>query len=499
MTEVFDHILRLARSGSLDRAWALFEHHGLGGLGDGSRALTLQARLIKDRAKRAKGQDRAPLFEQSAELYAKVGRTAGASYSLINAATLYLLAGKKSQSAALAREALSLIESNPDEGETPYWHEATRAEALLLLGQEALARLALAKAIRTQPDAWEDHASTIGQLRLIQAELGKDPSWIDAHCPPKSVHFSGVAGLSHGQEGIAEAIRQFIAEEKPGFAYGALAAGADLIFAQAFLDHRDQYAPHAELHVVLPLEIDEFREVSVRAFGEHWVPLFDRVLEEASTHLILGQKDVPLALAIEHSDQVAMGCAVRNAQILQSQAIGFTVAAFGESLRPQLDAWQKSGRRLMIIDAARDRAVSRSPVTIPTGHRLKTLVWVYNASREDLLSYLAAGVKLEPQDVGYWFACDEVIDAANTATRLTGFLEGVGVAMLYSIFDPEGPHGPLLKRVQALAKASAPNTVTTDRNTAFVLALRKWDGSINELGELSTLWGNESIWSIAKL
>ncbi|OYU51952.1 MAG: hypothetical protein CFE27_08780 [Alphaproteobacteria bacterium PA1] len=499
MTEIYDHIVRLARSGSLDRAWALFEQHGLIGLGNDKRALTLHARLVKDRAKRAIGQDRIPLFEQSAELYTKVGRTAGASYSLINAATLYLLAGKKSQSESLAREALNLIESNPEEGETPYWHESTRAEALLLLGQEPLARSALAQAIRTQPDAWEDHASTIGQLRLIQAEFGRDPSWIDVYSPPTSVHFSGVAGLSHGQEGIAEAIRQFIANEKPGFAYGALAAGADLIFAQAFLDHRDQYAPQAELHVVLPLEIDEFREISVRAFGEHWVPLFDQVLEEASTLTIVGQEDAPLSLAIEHSDKVAMGCAVRNAQILQSQAIAFTVAAYGESLRPQLDAWQKSGRRLMIIKAARDRAVSRTPMTISTGHGLKTLVWVSNADREEVLSCLAAGMKLESQNGEHWLACDEVVDAADIATRLTVSLEGVGIAVLYCIFDPQGTSTSLLKRAQILAKASAPNTVIADRSTALVLALLEWNGSINELGELSTLWGNESIWSIAKL
>ncbi|MFN8733972.1 MAG: hypothetical protein ACK5ZD_12525, partial [Hyphomonadaceae bacterium] len=279
----------------------------------------------------------------------------------------------------------------------------------------------------------------------------------------------------------------------------ALAAGADLIFAQAFLDHRDQCAPQAELHVVLPLEIDEFREISVRAFGEHWVPLFDRVLEEASTLLILGQEDAPLSLAIEHSDQVAMGCAVRNAHILQSQAVGFTVAAYGETLRPQLDAWQKSGRRLMVIRAARDRAVSRKPVTISTGHKLKTLVWVSNADREEVLSCLAVGVNLQSQNGEHWLACDEVVDAANIATQLAVSLEGAGVTILYSIFDPQGSSRPLLKRAQALAKASAPNTVTTDHNTALVLALREWDGSINELGELSTLWGNESIWSIAKL
>ncbi|MFN7611428.1 MAG: hypothetical protein ACK5QX_10920, partial [bacterium] len=229
------------------------------------------------------------------------------------------------------------------------------------------------------------------------------------------------------------------------------------------------------------------------------VPLFDRVLEEASTLLILGQEDAPLSLAIEHSDQVAMGCAVRNAHILQSQAIGFTVAAYGESLRPQLDAWQKSGRRLMVIQAARDRAISRTPVTIPAGHKLKTLVWVSHADEDDILSFLAAGAKLEAQDSGYWFACDEVIDAANAAMRLTCSLEGVGVAIIYSIFDQKGPPRPLVKRAQALARASAPNTVTTDRSTALVLALREWDGSINELGELSTLWGHESIWSIARL
>ncbi len=475
------------------------KQHGLFDSQTDSRLLTLQARLVKDRAKRARGDERASLFLQSADLYTKAGRLNRSSYPLINAATLSLLAGKRTQSIKLAREALSLIEADPNEGETPFWHEATRAEALLLLGRELEGRAALGLAIATQSEAWEDHAATIGQLSLILSELGQDPSWLDDYRPPASVHFSGLAWLSHDTSRVTDAIRQFIKEERVGFAYGALAAGADLLFAQTFLEYKNSHRLHAELHVVLPLPIEQFREKSVRPFGALWVPLFDAALDQASSITIVGAEDAPLTLAIEHSDQVAMGCAVRNAHILQSRAIGLTIVASGESLRPQLAAWQTSGRKLTIIDGVRDEAHSNQADDGNAGPQLKTLVWVSNADRATILSYIDDEGSLESSEQGHWFVCETTKEAGDLATRLAYADPAARISILCAIFDPHDLPKMILERAQAFARAALPQTVSTDRNTALVLVLKGWSGPLNELGELGTLWGNESIWSIASL
>ena len=89
MLNPYVQILRLARSGSPERAWSLMAKHRLLDSDDDPKALSLQARLVKDRAKRAvQREERARLFDQSAQLYLKAGQLSGESYPLINAASL---------------------------------------------------------------------------------------------------------------------------------------------------------------------------------------------------------------------------------------------------------------------------------------------------------------------------------------------------------------------------------------------------------------------------
>ncbi|MCA3077679.1 MAG: hypothetical protein ING71_02660 [Rhodocyclaceae bacterium] len=499
MTGLKSYILRLARSGSLDRAWSLMEQHGLLDSTIDSRALTLQARLVKDRAKRFADDERAKLLSVSADLYCRAAALERSSYPLINAATLRLLANQRSRSEDLAQEVLNLLDADPNEGETPYWREATRAEALLLLGREAEARTALRLAVTTQPEAWEDHAATIGQFGLIRSYLKQDLSWLDDFRPPPSVHFSGIVGTSLDGGNAKDAIRQFLAAERPGFAYGALAAGADLLFAHEFLDYSNSASPFAEMHVVLPLPVDQFRETSVRAFGEDWVPLFESALDQASSVTIVGTDVSPLKLAIEHADQVAMGCTVRNAQIFQSQAIALTIVAPTEKLRPQLVAWQQSDRKLEIINGSRDRKILSQKEEIHSNQKLTTLVWFSNASTAKVSPYLDPDLTLVSEESGCWLACDQVVKAGDLAIQLACVDKAARISMLYAIFDPIDPPKMLLDRAKVLANASTPEIVTTDRNSAFVLTLQRWSGAINELGEIGTQWGSESVWSLSKL
>lgn len=491
-----NYVLRLARSGSPERAWALMEQHGLLNSDSDIKALTLQARLVKDRAKRAKSAESKRLFTEAADLYSKAGRIGKSSYPLINAATMSLLAGDAVRSEALAREVLNLIAADQNEGETPYWRDATQAEALLLLGKQAEASDALRQGVTKQPQAWEDHAATLRQFGLILSHQGRNTDWLDSYRPPISVHFSGLSGLLFENSGIDESIRHFITSENPGFAYGALAAGADLIFAKAFLEHRDTISPCAELHAILPLPIDQFRETSVRAFGEHWVPVFDFVLGQAATVTVLGLDSPPLLLAVENSDRVAMGRAVRNAQVLESRAVGVTVAAPGEPLRQQLASWQSSGRPLTIFETQRGAAVADSAITAVSGQRLTALVWVNRGNKNDLLFDLGVKYRIHAYGSGHWFACHDVTESFQMGTQLALSDKAVRVSVLLAIFDPRSPSPRLLQRAEALAEASSHGVVSADDCSAMALVLENWNGSIDELGELKSAWGSEDVWSV---
>jgi hypothetical protein len=450
--------------------------HGLLDSATDPKALTLQARLTKDRGKRAAdGAERARLFDQSAQLYARAARLAWSSYPLINAASLSLFAGKPAQAQRFAEDVLDLIAADPDEGETPYWREATRAEALLLLDQEVEARAALRKAITRQPHAWEDHAATIGQFALILAEQARDAGWLDAHRPPPSVHFSGLARLAPDDAGIAQALAQFIAGERPGFAFGALAAGADILFAEAFLAWRDAECPAAELHVVLPYPVDQFRQLSVAAFGDHWLARFDAALAQATSTTAYGLDDPSLPLAVGYADRVAMGRALRNAERLASSACAVTVAGEGEALRPQIAAWRDAGRALTVIEGKRDAAARPPSSSAPTSQRLRAVVW--------------AGV-------GNWSAHDDLLMAATKARRSAEGEDGAHVALLLTACDAADPAPTVLRRAASLAFVANPGTVITDEATAMALVCAGWPGTLEELGELLLPSGREPIWGM---
>ena len=61
-----------------------------------------------------------------------------------------------------------------------------------------------------------------------------------------------------------------------GFAYGSLASGGDILWAEALL------ARGCEIHVVLPFAVDEFIAASVADGGAGWVERFGRCLDAAT-------------------------------------------------------------------------------------------------------------------------------------------------------------------------------------------------------------------------
>ncbi|HEX8258396.1 MAG TPA: TRAFs-binding domain-containing protein, partial [Allosphingosinicella sp.] len=317
-------IIALARAGSTSRAWREFVAAGHDADTGDAAALAVKGRLLKDRALAAAGADRNAFYAAAADAYRQAAALTRSSYHGINAATLSLLGGEPDAAQLVAGEVLELLRDQPEEGETPYWRVATRAEALLLLGRDYEASTSFVEAIALAPEAWEDHASTLRQFALILDAQGKDSAWLDAHRPPRSLHFGGHMSFDAGvsrREHLDRKIAALLEEEKVGFGYGALAAGADIIVAEALV------ARGAELHAVLPGGAEAFAAVSVDPFGAVWRRRFDALLDRAATVRAvrpLGAPPDPETIAL--ADEIAMGAAAMNARRLESQALQLLVA-----------------------------------------------------------------------------------------------------------------------------------------------------------------------------
>lgn len=300
-------IRSLARTGATDRAWAAFADAGLVAVADDPRLLCLKGRLLKDRAMATAGTERTALLRAAAEAYGAAAALGQDTYSRINAATLVYLRGDKAAAAVLAAEVLAMLDSGAHEPETPYWLAATRAEALLLLGRVADAQRALGEAVALAPAAREDRAATLRQFRRILAADEADDGWLNSFDLAPVLHFRGSMRL--GAASDEAVIRDAVRAVGPGLAYGALAAGTDIIAAEAAL------AVGAELHIVLPAAPDLFRAASVMPLGEHWGPRFDALLEAAAVLETLDEPGGLTHAAMVLGEWMALGLAIQAAHL----------------------------------------------------------------------------------------------------------------------------------------------------------------------------------------
>lgn len=322
-------ILSLARAGASSRAWDSYVAAGLDTNTDDPAALTLKGRLLKDKARKVSGEAAAKLYLQSAKAYADAAAIRADSYPLINAATMSLFAGQPAHAAILAEEVLAMLDTSGGVGETPYWHEATRAEALYLLGQQSHAQSALDEAIVAAPAAWEDRAATLRQFRQIAIFRNEPYEWLSQYAPPSSLYFKGMIGVANDDLRAAKRAQEAVDNAKVGFGYGALAAGADILIAEALVSRG------AELHLVLPIMSSAFRAQSVAPFGDSWLRRFDRLFEQAASLTIVAAGETLTIAAINLAAQIAKGSAIVNARRIEGSATGLEL---NDHSSPEFDA-----------------------------------------------------------------------------------------------------------------------------------------------------------------
>jgi class 3 adenylate cyclase len=280
-------VLCLSRSGATATARERYRELGLGGVrrNDVSPKLytdiaSLDARITKDLALTAGGEQRTRLLFEAAKRYRGVFEETKDYYPGVNAATLLLLAGDVQAARSLASQVKQLCEQRLVQGvEDGYYIWATVAEVSLIAGDEKAAADALMQA-RSADDAQPDAlATTRRQLRLLCAAIGMPASLLDLLRPPTVVYYTGhIIGprLTEAQaDALAPRIAAMLEARDVGFGFGSLASGADIVIAEALL------ARGADLELVFPFELDEFREVSVRPAGEAWLQRFERCVARA--------------------------------------------------------------------------------------------------------------------------------------------------------------------------------------------------------------------------
>ena len=350
----------------------------------------LSARIAKEHALLAPEAERAELAAAAAAAYEDVYRRLGRSYVGINTATLWRIAGRTAHAHQLAREVLVIVDRENSARTGPatadhYWSWATRAEALLVLGDRDGAVEALNTAVAGARDDLGARATTRRQLRLLCQAIQFDPAPIlEALAQPEVLHYCGhmtapdgtAARFPHNQqEAVAAQVREHLRARRIGFAHGSLASGADIIIAEAALELG------AQLHLVLPFEIDEFVAISVAPGGAGWSERFQRCLAAASSVTVASDSayngdNVLFAYAA----RIAMGQAMNRAASLDARTWQLAVfdgedgtdqAGTGHDIRQ----WAHAGGTTVIVPVHSNRYQTAPPMQVVSRREIRAVLF----------------------------------------------------------------------------------------------------------------------------
>lgn len=348
-------VLALARMGDTVQALKLYDEHDIGSFLN-SDSLSLKARLLKDEALKRTVPDRIAI-RRAAQSYLMAYRQTGDLFPLINAATLAAASGKRASGQRLASRVLR--DGTPSDG-SGYWNWITVAEAQLILGAPEEAMHA-ARISASQPDASPGaRSSTIRQFERLIPLIGDNPALEEILAllrPPPIVHYCGhIFASDHPHEGeLAEQVDTMLARNAIAVGYGALAAGSDILIAERLL------ARGAELHVILPFSVTDFRHASVLPAGAGWEKRFDACLDAANTITVASDMAyVNDPRQFSYGAEVAMGMAVLRAEHLAGKAMQLAIWD-GASARGlagtavDVATWTSTGRTSCTIGFQRPR------------------------------------------------------------------------------------------------------------------------------------------------
>jgi len=302
-------VLNLARAGGHGQAETLYREFRLAEADD-ERISSLGARLLRERALET---DQSGLLAEAASRYQAIHQRTAGSFSGVNAAVLWLLVGRLERARELARTVLQQLVADTDTTVSPYYAASDAATAALLLGELETAQAYLQACAKHHGGNQTLLAATRRQLVRVCEAMGVDPALLAPLRPPAVIHYTGHMMAPPNRPGrlpeaavpaVQTAIRSFLREAGVGHGFGALACGADILMAEALLEHG------AELHVVLPCEPAQFVSLSVAPGARDWEARFRRCLARASSLTLATRDRLPGDITLfVYASRLAMGLA----------------------------------------------------------------------------------------------------------------------------------------------------------------------------------------------
>lgn len=226
-------------------------------------AQALVGRILKDKAFiDTSAHEFRRLIEQAEAKYTSAGNDPRDYFANINKFTLSAILGKLDK-----RPVETLIHKLSGTARS-YWHLATLAEACMLLDRMAEAKDAMKMALKQRDALIGNISSTRRQLaRLAPLKGWERAGDLLRELPvPHVVAYTGHMMLGKNMDAQAQdressdlrrRIKEFIQKSQPKAAFGALAAGSDILIAEEML------AANVELHVILPMRLKLFQLKSV--------------------------------------------------------------------------------------------------------------------------------------------------------------------------------------------------------------------------------------------
>jgi len=363
-------VLALARSGATGQARQLFRDFGLEASQDQEIA-ALGARLAKDEALALPpGAERTRRLAAAATRYEQIYTRNGHYFPGINTANLRLLSGDAEWAGTIAASLTRTIEAMPPPAEEElFWVLATLVEAHVIRGDLDAAHKALPAAFAASKGDYALLSTAARSIFRAAEAKGLPMEWLASFTPPAVIHYLGHIIAAPGRPGrfpadaeaaVAAEIAKVLEERRVGFGFGSLAAGADILFAEAILKRG------GHLHVILPFRREEFVEQSVRPAGEAWVKRFDDCLAQArSVRYATEDEYLGDDTLFVYCSRMAMGLAVLAGQHLFAKV-------------EQIAVWDRGPARGVAGTATdvgiwRDAGRETTVVPIPSGTPLPTM------------------------------------------------------------------------------------------------------------------------------
>jgi class 3 adenylate cyclase len=351
-------LLALARSGATEEALIRYTGSNIETNARSAKnaaletdVLALRARIEKDRAWRAPHAQRTAAFRAASQAYEHAFRVSGSAFPGVNAATAALLAGDTKKALELAHQLSENPDRNLDSEHGAYFALATRAELALILDRHEVALDALGEIGRLNLGNEASRASTRRQLGAICRTKDIPATILEPLAAPSVVHYTGLLMYDAANTAdLTEQIRKRFEECNVGYAFGSLAAGADILCAEQALERG------ARLHIVLPFQREEFRDVSVTRFGASWGKRFDDIMGAAAS-IRYATDDAYLGddTLFSYTSRLAMGLALLQAQFLDGDVFQLAIsddAPGGSTITGgDMAIWAGTGKRREVIAA----------------------------------------------------------------------------------------------------------------------------------------------------